>query len=197
MGIRFACLRVSPTAQIRRTSPSRIIYGHLRTARLRRQEQGLRPAPFLRPAADDPGQWRRPAHQSAAHGAQGRARHGVRHHERCAAQALRREPRVRFLLRHPQSGALPRQRLRPEPRRRSGDADHSFQGAYARGAEGAVHLQGNLRSAARHRAGDRPDRIGQVHHAGGHGQPHQRERITATSSPSRTRSSSCTRARSA
>ena len=63
--------------------------------------------------------------------------------------------------------------------------------------EGADHLQGNLRSAARHRAGDRADRLGQVHHAGGDGQPHQRERVSATSSRSRIRSSSCTKARSA
>ena len=42
-------------------------------------------------------------------------------------------------------------------------------------------LQGNLRPAARHRAGDRADRFGQVHHAGGDGQLHQREPVRATS----------------
>jgi twitching motility protein PilT len=45
---------------------------------------------FRRPAADDPRAWRRAAHQPAADGAQGRAQHGVRHHERRPAQALRR-----------------------------------------------------------------------------------------------------------
>ena len=77
----------------------------------------------------------------------------------------------------PEPGALPRQRLRPEPRRRRGDADHSLQGAVAGRPEGAEDLQGDRRSAARHGAGDRPDRLGQVHHAGGDGQPHQRKRI--------------------
>ena len=131
----------------RRTTTSGIIYGHIRTPRLRRQEQSLGPPPFLGTAADDPRQRRHQAHQSAAHGAQGRARHGVRHHERRAAQALRREPRVRFLFRHPQPGALPGQRVRAEPRRRSGDADDSFQGAEPGGAEVPGHLQGNLGNA--------------------------------------------------
>ena len=45
--------------------------------------------------------------------------------------------------------------------------------------------------------GHRPDRLGQVDHAGGDGRPHQQERIRRTSSRSRIRSSSCTPRRSA
>ena len=43
-------------------------------------------------------------------------------------------------------------------------------------------------AAARPGAGDRPDRLRQVDHAGGDGQPPQRERVPTTSSRSRTRS---------
>src|SRR5262245_5317469 len=40
--------------------------GYLRTARVRGQEQGVRPAPVLGSAADDPRARRHPANQSAA-----------------------------------------------------------------------------------------------------------------------------------
>ena len=58
-------------------------------------------------------------------------------------------------------------------------------------------LQGYLRHAPRHRAGHGAHRLGQVHHACGHGRSQERAASTGTSSRSRIRSSSCTRARSA
>ena len=65
-------------------------HGHLRAARLHRQEQGVGPAPVRGPAADDPRARRRAPHQRAAARAQGRARDGLRHHERRAAQVSTR-----------------------------------------------------------------------------------------------------------
>ena len=126
-----------------------IIDGHHRTPGLRGQEQGLRPAPVGGPAADDPRPRRHPAHQPAADGARGRPRHGVRHHERRAAQDVRGEPRVRLQLRGAQPRALPRQRLRPAARRRGGVPDDSLQGALARGAERAEDLRRADQPAAR------------------------------------------------
>ena len=51
--------------------------------------------------------------------------------------------------------------------------------------------------AARAGAGDRPDRLGQVHDARHHHRQDQRRARTSTSSRSRTRSSTCTRTRAA
>ena len=108
---------------------------------LSRQEQGVGPAPVRRPAADDPRAWRRAAHQPAADGAQGRARHGLRHHERRAAQALRGNPRMRLLVRGARPGALPRQRLQAEARRRRRAAHHSVQDPVAGRTERAEDLR--------------------------------------------------------
>jgi twitching motility protein PilT len=44
-----------------------------------------------------------------------------------ASASTTRTPRVRLLVRDPGPGALPRQRLQPEPRRRRGVPDHSVQ----------------------------------------------------------------------
>ncbi len=156
-----------------------IINGHCRTSRFRGQEQGLRPAPVGRAAADDPRPRRHPAHQPAADGARGRARHGVRHHERRAAQDLRRDARMRLLVRHPQPRALPRQRVQPGARRRGRVPDHSVQGAVARRAERAQGVRRPDDAAARADPGHRPDRLRQVDHARGDDQPRQRERVRA------------------
>ncbi|MNV59758.1 hypothetical protein D3C71_1522020 [compost metagenome] len=59
--------------------------GHYPTARVQRQEQGLRPAPLRRPAAHDPGPRRCAAHQRRCARPQDSPCHGVRHHERLAA----------------------------------------------------------------------------------------------------------------
>ncbi|MNT15680.1 hypothetical protein D3C72_1507480 [compost metagenome] len=65
-----------------------IINGHLRTTRFLRQQQGFRPAPVFRPAADDTGQRRRAPPERAPARAQGSAQHDLRHHERQPAQGL-------------------------------------------------------------------------------------------------------------
>ena len=84
---------------------------------------------------------------------------------------------VRLLVRDPGPGALSRQRLQPEPRRRRRVPDHSVEDPDARAAQ----LPGGVRraraQAARHGAVHRPDRLGQVDHAGGDGQPPERERV--------------------
>ena len=74
---------------------------------------------------------------------------------------------------------------------------HPLQGAEPGGPEGPGDLQGHRQCPARSGAGDRAHRLRQVDHPGGDGGPPQRQRVRATSSPSRTRSSSSTPARSA
>jgi hypothetical protein len=54
------------------------------------EKQGIGLAPLCGLAAHDSGAWRCAAHQRGGAGPQAGARHGVRHHERRAAQALRR-----------------------------------------------------------------------------------------------------------
>ena len=66
----------------------------------------------------------------------------------------------------PEPRALPRQRIRPAARRRRGDADHPVEDPVARGPESAEDFRGDRRPAARHGAGHRADRFGQVDHAG-------------------------------
>src|SRR5690606_8146171 len=95
-------------------------HGYRRTVGVLGQEQGLRPASVGGPAADDPGRWRRAPDQHPGAGPQAGARAGVRHHVGQAAARLRGVPRGRLLVRDPRPGALPRQRLQPEPRRRRG-----------------------------------------------------------------------------
>ena len=90
------------------------------------KNQRLGPAPVGRRAADDPRRRRHEAHQHARTDPQGSAQHGVRHHERQAAQGLRGVLRDRFLVRDPEARALPRQRLQPEPRRRRRVPQHSL-----------------------------------------------------------------------
>ena len=78
------------------------------------------------------------------------------------AQALRRVRwRCDFSLRDPGPGALSRQRLQPEPRRRRGVPHHSEQDPDAGAAERAQDLRRPGAEAARHGAGDRPHRLGQ------------------------------------
>ncbi|MCK7500014.1 MAG: Flp pilus assembly complex ATPase component TadA [Comamonadaceae bacterium] len=129
--------------------------GHHPAAGLRRQEQGLRPAPVGRPAADDPRARRRAAHQRAAAGAQGRARHGVRHHERRAAQgATRRRCECDFSFEIP---SLARFRVNAFNQNRGAGAVFRTipsQGADAGGAQRAARSSPRLAmQAARHGAG--------------------------------------------
>ena len=75
--------------------------------------------------------------------------------------------------------ALPRQCVQPEPRRGRGVADDSV-ARCCRWKNCNARARFSTRSsdaAARAGAGDRPDRFRQVHHAGGDGQPHQRQRL--------------------
>src|SRR5258706_3407730 len=115
--------------------------GYLGTPSLRRQEQGLRPAPVLGTARKDPRARRPPPHQPAGDGAQGRARNDLRHHERWAKETLRGESRVRFLLRDTGPRALSRQRLRAEPRSGGGDAHDPLEDPFARRTEDAQDLR--------------------------------------------------------
>ncbi|CAA9400098.1 MAG: Twitching motility protein PilT, partial [uncultured Ramlibacter sp.] len=142
-----------------------------------REEQGFRPAPLGRAASHDPRARRRAPHQRRRAGPQAGPRHGVRHHERRPAQAVRRVPRVRLLVRDRRTGPLSRQRLQPEPRRGRRVPDHPVQDPDARAAERAQDLRRPGPEAARPGAGDRPHRLGQVHHAGGDGQLPQRNRV--------------------
>ena len=150
-------------------------YGNFGTARVCCQEQGLGPAPVGRLAADDPGAWRCASYQPAADGARDRSQDDVRHHERLAAQGLRRKPRMRLLFRHSGSGALPGQRLSAAARRRCGHADNSVQDPDPRRAQCTQDLCRPFDAAARSGAGDRSDRLGQVDHARGNGQSCERE----------------------
>ncbi len=84
---------------------------------------------------------------------------------------------MRLQLRDPGPGALSRQRLQPEPRRRRRVPDDPEQDPHARAAGGAQGVRRALAQAARPRAGDRPHRLRQEHHAGGDGEPPQRERV--------------------
>jgi twitching motility protein PilT len=128
----------------------------------------------------------------AAAGAQAGARHGVRHHERRPAQALRGHAGVRLLVRDPGPGALPRQRLQPEPRRGRGVPDHSEQDPDA----GAAQLPQGLRRAAL-----KPRGLVLVTGPPARASPPRwrpwsttsTRTSTATSSRWRTRSSSCTK----
>ena len=168
----------APQASCRRARRHfRKSHGHYPTAGVLGQEQGLRPAPFGRPAADDPRSRRRAPHQCRPARAQAGARHGVRHHERLAAEELRGDAGVRLLVRDPGPGALPRQRLQPEPRRRRRVPDDSLEDPDPRAAQLPAGLRRALAQAARHGAVHRPDRLGQVDDAGGDGQPPQRERV--------------------
>ena len=106
-------------------------HGYRRTSGVFGKEQSIRPAPFRRPAAHDPGRRRRPPHQHPGPGPQAGARAGLRHHVGQAAPRLRRVPRGRLLLRDSRPGAFPRQRLQPEPRRRCGVPYHSLGSADA------------------------------------------------------------------
>ena len=73
-------------------------------------------------------------------------------------------------------GALPRQRLQPEPRRRRGVPHHPPR-CSPRGPGLPAHLQGTDRPAAGPDPGHRPDRFGQVDHARGDARPRQQERV--------------------
>ena len=121
---------------------------------------------------------------------------GLQRAHRRAEAPLRGEPRARllfgikglarfranvFIQRGAVGGRLPHHPLR-DPR--------------LRGARPAAGGRRAVREAARPGAGDRPDRLGQVHHARGDDRQDQHASATSTSSPSRTRSSTCTRTRS-
>src|SRR6266581_442343 len=56
----------------------------------------------------------------------------LRHHERRPEEALRGKSRVRLLLRHSGPRALPRERLRAEPRGGGGDAHDPLEDPVAR-----------------------------------------------------------------
>ncbi len=95
-------------------------------------------------------------------------------------------------------GALPREPLRRPPRDRRGapadpepDPDRARSSASPQAILDLCYLSQGAR--ARHR----PDRLGQVDDARGDDRPHQPQPAPTTSSPSRTRSSSCTRTSSA
>ncbi len=100
-------------------------HGHLRTAGVLGQEQGLRPAPVGRPAADDPRARRRAPHQLPP--LEHKDVHDMVYDIMNDAQRkiYEENARVRLLVRDPGPGALPRQRLQPEPRRRRRVPDHS------------------------------------------------------------------------
>src|SRR5690606_33720995 len=72
--------------------------GYRRTAGVLGQEQGVRPAPVRRAAADDPRRRRRAPDQHPGAGPQAGARAGVRHHVGQAAPRLRGILRGRLLL---------------------------------------------------------------------------------------------------
>ena len=94
-------------------------------------------------------------------------------------KTVRGKPRVRLLVRGAQPRALPRQRVRPAARRRRRVPDDSAQGALARGPQRAEGVRRAHRPAARPHPVHRPDRLRQVDHARGDGQPRQRERLRA------------------
>ena len=140
-------------------------------------QQCLGPASVGWFAADDPGGRRCPPHQRAPAGAQAGPRPDLRHHERQAAQGLRRIPGVRLLVRDSQAGPVPRQRLQPEPGRGGRVSHHSHQDPDAGGSGLSAGVQGSDRYPARVDPGHRSDRFGQVHHPGGDDRPYQQERV--------------------
>ena len=90
-------------------------------------------------------------------------------------KVLRGVLRDRLFVRDPEPRALPRQRLQPEPRRRRRVPQHPVADQVARRPERAEGVQGPVHAAARPRAGDRPDRLRQVHDARRHGRLRQRQ----------------------
>ena len=84
---------------------------------------------------------------------------------------------MRLQLRGAEPRPLPRQRVRPDARRRRRVPDDSVEGALARGAQRAEGLRRADQPAARADPVHRPDRLGQVDDARGDGQPRQRERV--------------------
>ena len=105
--------------------------------------------------------------------AQGHALPGLLRPHREPEEALRAGGRARLLVRHPEPGAVPRQRVQAAGLRGHGAPDDSVQRAHLRGPRPARGGLAAGRPAPRPGAGDRPDRLGQVHHAGGGGRPDQ------------------------
>ena len=113
-----------------------------------------------------------------AAGAQAGARHGVRHHERRAAQALRRHAGVRLLASRSRAwrafASTPSTRT-AAPARCSAPFPSkilTLEQLNAPKVFADLALQ-----PARPGAGDRAHRLGQEHHAGGDGQPPERKRV--------------------
>ena len=155
-----------------------IIDGHHRTSGLRGQEQGLRPAPVGGPAADDPRARRHPADQPAADGARGRPRHGVRHHERRAAQDVRGDTSSATSAsrcRTSPASASTRSSSSAAPPRRSGPFPSKVLSLEELNAPKVFAEMTNRPRGLILCTG--PDRLGQVDDAGGDGQPRQRERV--------------------
>jgi len=144
-------------------------------------------------AADDSRRRGHEARQYAGSGAQRSAQHGVRHHERQAAQGLRRILRDGFLVRNSQARPIPRERVQPKSRRRRRVPQYSVDDPVIGRAERAENLQRSVHAASRSRAGYRTHRFGQIHDPCRHGH-HCNAIARITSSRSRIRSNSCTKA---
>ena len=99
----------------------------------------------------------------------------ARHHERPPARDLRAPLGRRPGLRHQRRRPLPRQRLPAARRRRHGHAADSARRAALPETEPAGRSAGPGRFRARHGAGHRRHRVGQVDHARGDGRLHQLE----------------------
>ena len=126
-------------------------------------------------AADDPCTATCGASTSSA-GPPAGARHGVRHHERLAAQAPTRSSWSATSVR---DRGLARFRVNAfnQNRGAGGVPDDSEQDPHAGAAQRPQDLWRPGAQAARAGAGDRPHRLRQVHHAGGDGQLPQRNRV--------------------
>ena len=159
----------------------------------------LRPSPHAGPAAQDP----RPR-QHHAHQRRGRAQRG-RHGDDDARNL--RTARLGTLSGQPATSTSPTRWTRtrasaattckPAQRLRRRLPDHPDEDRLARAARHSAGRQGIRPHARRPGPRHRPHRLRQVHHAGGADRLHQHRTSPATSSPSRSRSSSCTGTRKA
>ncbi|CAA9304081.1 MAG: Twitching motility protein PilT, partial [uncultured Gemmatimonadetes bacterium] len=97
----------------------------------------------------------------------------VQHSHREPEEAVRDRGRAGLQLRHPEPGALPRQRVPPARVRGPGHPPDPLQDPDVRGAAAASHHPEAGREATRAGAGDGPHGLGQEHHIGRHGRQDQ------------------------
>ena len=163
------------------------------------RDEGLGPAPERRRRAARP-QGRRDA-PAARRGRPVDVGHdqaaAPRHHAAGQPRGIRGAARHRLRLRDRRPGALPRERLPRPPRHGRGVPRHPVEDPDRRAARALAAHPGSLPADEGARARHRADRLRQVDDALRDDRLHQPQRAPTTSSRSRTRSSSCTRTRSA